>query len=196
MKFLFLTFSLLFGDFLYVQDSFADRDNPAKTIAQLGYLILNENGRPKMMNHYDAEKFCSDRGTRLPTIHELVQLWQKFGAPPTRPTAFPGFSSDEPRVREETLAMIGENYWPVFKAQSKPHSGPRTVDFYSSSGDFLVYDQPLIGSNYWSTSYLPKVEGDASNDEVYLMMGERARIDFDGRHGPHFYGAAICVHKP
>lgn len=131
---------------------------------EIGDFERDASGRVRHMNQYDAEKYCLNLGSRLPTIRELAEESQKRGAKGILETAYPGVSANAPAVEVEREQMINDGYREIF---TKNIADESVVDFYFN---FSGYQRPAgdLGRYwYWSSSVHP----DGDSLYAYLFVG-------------------------
>jgi len=115
-------------------------------------IARNADGSVRIMNQYDATKYCKSLGFRVPTMRELAIESQQFGAA-IRETSFPGVFAKDSAVASEIELMEKEKFTPIYKGDS---SSNEVLDFYLSIADYRHPTGDLGNFTLWSSSYDPE----------------------------------------
>jgi len=146
---------------------------------QLGPLPRDPDGKVSYLNEVDAVQYCSDLGTRLPTIRELALYAQSLGAKGIRETAHVGVASTDSAVQAEIAQMKGDHYEAIYTLNS---SKEMTVDFYYSyagfkvpTGDlgyFWLYSSSVYVINPKMNYTLSTFQGDFGYDDTTVIWDD------------------------
>lgn len=104
-----------------------------------------------LMSYELAEKYCSDRGARIPTARELAEHAISLGATGIRETKYPGEHISAIEVRDERNKNEAEGFEVITKKVRNPSGYPySTVAFYYNRSGFNPRD-PYYTDSLWSS---------------------------------------------
>ena len=165
----------------------AELDLIVQNKSKLSDVVKNDDGKTvRNMSPIDAEAYCKNQGTRLPTIRELAEeARDQFNAKGIRETKHPDVSNWSREVRAEIADSDKDGYKAIYK---KTPDGHYAIDFYfNKSGDSRPVGE-LVKFYFYSSSVFPGYPGSAyglTNDgDVFFTLDRHDRTD---------NGAVRCV---
>jgi hypothetical protein len=121
---------------------------------ELTDIVKDADGRIRLMNQYDAESYCRNEGSRLPTARELALESQRLGAQGISETPKDGYYL----VKDSDGATNPDHFYFSYKGYERPAGELGDHWFWSSSvSPYYAYllngDHGGIGLNDRSTPY-------------------------------------------
>jgi len=148
-----------------------------------GDLVKESDGSIRRMNQYQAEQYCKDNNSRLPSARELALLSQSLGAKGILDTAFAEVSVENGYVVTEISRMWGDGYYAIYR---KNKSYEKVVDFYFNDTGYQAPQGEQGNEWIWSSSVHP----DGSYD-AYSLRGRDGSFYHSTR--AHLAYAVRCV---
>jgi hypothetical protein len=93
-------------------------------------------GHPRSLSQNGAAWYCAHHGAHLPSAREYAEYAANLGAAGIRETAYPGISTDDPRVKAEAEAMSKDHYIQIYTEDYLADGAPTVVGFYYSAAGF------------------------------------------------------------
>ncbi len=140
----------------------------------VGSAALNSNGKILTLSQREAERYCQNVGSRLPTIRELAVYAESLGA----------FGIDK---EWPTSGYPWEWYSIIYKVDS---SGNTVTDFWYLKEGYEWPHEDASNFWFWSSSIVPNQPGMA-----YGMIGGNGSLGYNNR-GLKDHMTARCVLVP
>lgn len=126
----------------------------AQAETHIGQTAKDLGGSVLLVNHEEATRFCLNRGSRLPTIHEYAQLSASLGSMGSRETQYLDIPINDVIVEEEITRNGAEGFSPLFRLNSAARF---VIDFYfNSTGYNAPSAAPEDVSRFWSSTTNPR----------------------------------------